>query len=338
MSHFRSGWAVWSWLVCWSASLQAQPLQRFEYNRPAMGTQFRLVLYAENEPTAATAAEAAFNKVATLNVALSDYLPESELSQLSATAGKGQWVSVSDDLWKIIVRSKQIAKASGSAFDPSIGSLSKLWRQAFRDKAFPPAKLVAEAKATVNFRAIHLRKRDQAVQLDIAGIQLDLGGIAKGYTADVLLELLEQQGIRHALVDAGGDLSLGAPPPDRPAWQVACRQRNDQGQVVDQLLPLSERGIATSGDQYRFMEHKGKRYSHIIDPRSGYGITSRRQVTVIAPDGMTADALASALSIVHYRKAKKILRKFKAGARILQGDPGQEQQWEFHFPAAAGRN
>lgn len=285
------------------ASLLSQPVSRYTFSAPYMGTTFRLVLYAPDSLTAARAAAAAWSEVERLNGIMSDYLRDSELSRLSATAGTGSWVTVSDPLWEVLWQGQAIARRSRGAFDMTVGPLSRLWRRAFRQGSFPDSLALAQARAATGYQHLWLDAGGQRVQLAQAGMQLDLGGIAKGYTADRLLALLQADfGLAQVLVDAGGDLRLGAAPPGRPGWEVLLPGPDSQ-QVI-----LAGCAIATSGDTYRYLEHAGVRYSHLIDPRTGLGMQEGRLVTVIARTGLLADAWASALSVVPLERPRRWLR------------------------------
>jgi len=265
------------------------PLSCYEFQHPQMGTLFRIVLYADDSLQAHAAAHAAFARIDSLDAMLSDYREESELSRLSARAGEEGWVPVGGDLWFLLRKSKQVAALSGGAFDPTIGPLSKLWRKAFRQGEFPDAAALGAAKEKVGHQHLRFHDEQQMARLLMPGMRLDLGGIAKGYAVDEAMKVLRLHGLPIALVDGGGDLLAGGPPPGRQGWEVAIG--------TDTVLVISRQAVATSGDTYRYLEWEGRRYSHIIDPRTGLGVAHGLQVSVLAPDCTAADALASALSV-----------------------------------------
>lgn len=287
-------------LLCCSI-LDAQQLRRFEYEHPQMGTTFRIILYASNDSSAQVASIAAFDRLDNLNQKLSDYLPNSEVSQLSASAGSGQRMSVSDDLWQVLLRSQEISKASKGAFDVSIGALSKLWRKAFRRQQFPNWSAIRTAQSMVNYKWIKLYPKSQRIALRKPGMRLDFGGIAKGYAVDEMMKCLEKSGIQSALVDGGGDLLVSNAPPNTTGWKI---------EVDNTVQYLSNQAIATSGDRYQFLEWEGKRYSHIIHPKTGLGITEQQQVTVYAANCVLADALASTFVLLNKREASQLAKKF----------------------------
>ncbi|MEM8889146.1 MAG: FAD:protein FMN transferase [Bacteroidota bacterium] len=291
--------------------LFAQELRRFSFSSPHMGTSFRIVLYAEDSLQAATAARAAFLRVEELNEKLSDYLPDSELNLLSASGGSGRFVPVSDELWTVLEASRFYSKKSKGAFDVSIGPLSRLWRRAMRKSAFPEADKLEKAHDLVDWKSIKLKKASQSVKLKKAGMKLDLGGIAKGYAVDEVYNILKESGLEISLVDGGGDLVLGEAPPGKEGWTIEVPAFSFPEDEKKDLLVLKNCSVATSGDTYRFVELDGIRYSHIIDPRSGLGISKRRMLTVIASNGMAADALASVFSILGKAEEQKIRKRYK---------------------------
>jgi len=300
-------------LPCWAClpgtafSLVVYPdsLKRFEFSHPQMGTVFRLVMYAESELQANKAAAQAFTAVDSMNACMSDYLPDSELSLLCNTAGSGRSIRVSKDLWRILKLSVDFSRQTDGAFDVTIGPLTRLWRRARNLKELPDSSRVLEASALVGFQNLVFKKGKQ-IELKKAGMRLDLGGIAQGYAADRCLEILRKNGIQRALADAGGDIALGAPPPGEAGWVIEIPSPIEAVTSSHRLntnrtpttLRLANCGITTSGATFRYLEINGKRYSHIIDPQNGWGLTHHILVTVQAPNATQADAWATAISVL----------------------------------------
>jgi thiamine biosynthesis lipoprotein len=220
-------------------------------------------------------------------------MENSEVSML-CDAGKSD---VSDELWTVLDYAQEVSQRSEGAFDVSVGALTKLWRKAFREKEFPKEAEIGKAAATVGYEGILMKTKNQTVKLDKAGMRLDFGGIAKGYAVDEARAWLKVSGIDMFLVDGGGDLLVGMPPPGKPGWEIEVPDKLVNGELTYKKAFYKNTAVATSGDTYRFIEHDGKRYSHIIDPRTGYGLTNRRTVTVTAPTCMAADAWATAASV-----------------------------------------
>lgn len=293
-------------LLWFAASLAAEP-KRFVFTEKQMGADFRLTLYAdEDEADAAEqAARAAFAEVARLNGILSDYLDDSELSRLSQSSGSGETVPVSKDLWAVLAAGQKLARDTDGAFDVTVGPYVRRWRAARFFKRLPRPEKLALARPSVGYRKLALLPDRRAVRPEAPNMVLDLGGIAKGYAGDQALAVLRERGFPSSLVDAGGDLSLGDPPPGRKGWRVAVGGRKHPDLP---LLETANLAIATSGDVEQFVEIAGKRYSHLVDPRTGLGLTTQLQVTVIAPTGIQADSLASALSVLGPKKGAAFVK------------------------------
>ncbi len=309
-----------------STILHSQTLDRFEYSEPKMGTEFRLTLYAPDQEKADQAAQAAFDRVDALNKILSDYDPSSELSRLTMTAGSGQKTMVSKDLWRVLSLAQSIAKKSKGAFDVTIGPLSKLWRRAIRQKAVPGEAAMSAAKDKVCYKHLKLDHKTNSVSLTKEGMRLDLGGIAKGYTVDAIWEVLQEHGIQNALIDGGGDIYAKGSPPDSKGWKVKMLTRKTRTASLDFFDPdtkkwskrleqdlvvyLTNSAIASSGDTYKFLDVNGVKYSHIINPKTGLGLTHNEIINVSAPNCALADALASALSVLNIKKGNRLLKQF----------------------------
>jgi thiamine biosynthesis lipoprotein len=266
-----------------------------------MAVTVRIVLYAPDEAAATTAARAAFERIHELNGVLSDYDPESELRDLEVAAAGGEPVPVGDDLFRVLARSQELARRSEGVFDVTVGPVVRVWRRARQRGGLPMARRLDPARELVGYDLLRLDPDAKTVTFAKPGMRLDFGGIAKGYAVDEALAVLREHGITRALVDAGGDMALGDPPPDAPGWRIAVAPLEADG-PPSRILVLKNAAVATSGDLWQFVKIRGRRYSHIVDPRTGQALTERSSVTVVAPDGMTADGLASALSVLGSEK------------------------------------
>jgi thiamine biosynthesis lipoprotein len=309
------------------AAHRAEPeLARFEFAENHMGTRFRLVLYAANDAAATQARQAAFRRVADLNAIMSDYLPESELMRLCKRAG-GPPVAVSPDLFAVLARAAEISRLTDGTFDVTIGPVVRLWRRARRTRELPAADELIAAKALVDYRLVILDPASRTVRLAKSGIKLDLGGIAKGYAAQAAQAVLKQQGVTRALVAAGGDIALSEPPPGETGWRVGVARA--PGEPADgPTLLLHDCGVSTSGDAEQFTEIAGKRYSHIVDPRTGLGLVDSWQVTVIAADATTSDGMTKVLCMLGPEKGLKAIAGLGISARLVRkvGDKLEEHR------------
>lgn len=292
--------------------------KRYEFEQGAMGSPFRLVFYADDDSRANRAARLVFARIEALNETLSDYRDGSEINRLSARSGSGEWVVVSDDLFKILFVSKKISRRTCGAFDVTVGPVVQLWRRAIRRNRFPAPAELQQAKRSVGYRYIKFRRRSNSVRLTRPGMRLDVGGIGKGYAADEAVKVLEKLGIKSALIDAGGDLTVAAPPPGKTAWALSVDSGIPQDSAASTLF-LAHAGVATSGATYRYLGHEGVRYSHIVNPKTGVGLRFHVRTTVVAPSGTLADALATAFSVAGIKRSKRIRRKFpKAKVWLLE--------------------
>ena len=271
--------------------------ERFEFTQVQMGMDFKLVFYAPNESAANRAADEAYARIAELNACLSDYDPDSELSRLSNSAGSGQMIPLSVDLWHVLTVSQQLAAESDGAFDVTVGPFVRLWRRARRQRELPTAERLASARQAVGYKLIELDTAQRAATLTQPGMRLDLGGIAAGYAADKALAVLARHGIRRALIDASGDVLAGDPPPDEPGWKIGIAPLAGNA-APSQYVWLANRAISTSGDAFQSVEIDGVRYSHIVNPHTGKGLTNRLAVVVVAADCIQADSLATTLCIL----------------------------------------
>ena len=290
--------------------------------QPKLGSPFTIIFYATDSVQAKQQATNCYQLVDSLNAILSDYDPESEINRLSKKSGNGEWISISPVLFEVLQQSATAWQKSKGAVDVTIGPLSKLWRGARKTKTFPEKEQVLKAKKQTGFKDILLDTVHHRVQLSKEGMQLDFGAIAKGYIAQKLIDHLHTNEIDRALVDAGGDIVLSGAPPDKNGWSVAVNIPESEG-LLPQTIMLSNKAVATSGDLYQYMEKDGKKYSHIIDPATGYGVWHRRNVTVIAANGAKADWLATACSILPIRKAKKLVRRENASLLITEWKKGK---------------
>ncbi len=322
---------------CRSPQAQVE-LRRFDFSSPQMGTLFTISLFAPNEQVGRTAADAAFRRVAALEEIMSDYQADSELMQLCDQPW-GRPVPVSQDLFRIFEQAEFFSRKSGGAFDVTIGPCVRLWRFARKRHTLPAPAEIRDAKARVGFQNLRLDARAQTATLLVPGMRLDLGGIAKGYAADEALKLLKGMGISRALVAASGDIAIGEPPPGETGWRVALSaiDAKDSGKTT-QTIRLRNAGISTSGDTEQFIEIEGVRYSHIIDPATCLGLTRRIQATVIAPNAITTDAMATAVCILGPERGLKTIDSIPGAAAVvtIKDASGEETLRSRRFASVAG--
>jgi thiamine biosynthesis lipoprotein len=273
-------------------------------------------LYGHDESAANRAARAAYERIKQLDGIMSDYDPESELMRLCLTAGQGKAVPVSRDLLTVLSRAQDVSEKSDGTFDVSVGPVVKLWRRARKSGALPSAEEIARARELVGYRKIQIDADAGTVMLLKAGMQLDLGGIGAGYAVDKALKVLKDHGITSALVDASGDIGVSDAPPGKTGWRIGVAPLEPEGEPSRYLL-LKHAAVTTSGDAFQFVEIEGKRYSHIVDPRTGLGLTERSSVTVIARDCTTADSYTKAVMLLGRERGFKLIEATPDAAAIV---------------------
>ncbi|MCI0380436.1 MAG: FAD:protein FMN transferase [Gemmataceae bacterium] len=314
----------WGRQYCLPADRNVCPT-RFTFSEPHMGTLFKIILYAPSEAAAKKAAQAAFARIAELDRIMSDYKADSELMQLCKKAG-GAAVPVSVELFEVLRVGAEISKLSDGAFDISIGPVVRLWRKARRTGELPSKEEIHKALGLVDYKKIELNPEGRTVRLLLVGMLLDLGGIAKGYAADAALEMLSKHGVTRALIAAGGDIAVSDAPPDANGWRIAIAPLRDPTGPSSYNVLLRNAAVSTSGDTHQFVEIDGKRYSHVVDPKTGLGLVGRCSVSVIAPTGVRADALDTAACVMGPEKGMRMLEKEKdvAALFVLETEQGEK--------------
>ena len=279
---------------------RAEDLPRYDFSGPGMATTFRISCHAKDAATAEQATDACFKRIGELNAIFTDYVPTSELMRLCAPEALYP-MRVSAPLYDILQQARKLAEQTQGAFDPTCGHLSQLWRRAKRQGKLPPSDRLKKAIDATDWRRITLHPKSRSVSLK-AGTLLDLGGIAKGYAADECQRILKERGITQAVVQAGGDTAVSDAPPGKHAWPITLRADAQH----ETTITLTQQAVSTSGDLYQFVEIGGQRFSHIISPRTGLGLTTPIACSVIAPDCTTSDALATAMCVLGRAEGFKI--------------------------------
>jgi thiamine biosynthesis lipoprotein len=321
-------------LLCRTVTSQ----ERFEFQEYHMAVPVKMIIYAGDGESAQKASGAAFKRFEQLNKIMSDYDYESEVMRLC----RENWsmekhTQVSEDLYRVLLKSKEFCTQSNGAFDITVSPIVKLWRRAKRLRAMPEKELLEKAKALVGDSFWEIDTETKTVRILKEGIRFDLGGIAKGDAIDQAVLTLQEHGIQAGLVDAGGDLRVfGTPPHHNRTCEKSNRYGNRNGWIIDipshegitGKIVANDLAAASSGDSEQHLIFDGKRYSHIIDPRTGMPMTDCGTVTVTAPDAVTADALASILSVLSPEEGLALLEKYPGtGAVITREQNGRQKTW-----------
>jgi thiamine biosynthesis lipoprotein len=222
----------------------------------------------------------------------------------------------------VLNRAQALAMRTDGAFDVTAGPYVNLWRRARRLHELPKAEKLAEARRAVGYKNVRLDQRARAVELLAPNMRLDLGGIAKGYAVDQALAVLRTRGIKSALVAGSGDLAVSEAPPGKKGWRIEIAAHDATNAPARQFVWLRHQALATSGDVFQNVEITGQRYSHIVDPRTGVGLTDRSLVTIIAPDCTTADGFATAVSVLGPVPGLQLVESTRGVAALITRKPG----------------
>lgn len=309
--------------------------EKYSFERELMATRFTIVAYAEDGMAASKAAAAAFALAEKVNSVASDYLPDSELGQLSKKPVHIP-VSLSPLLYDLLDHSRKLAELTQGAFDPTLAPLTKLWRETRGSKRLPDPQTLQAARAATGWKHFTLDREARSITLLQKNMAFDLGGIAKGYAADLMLESLIAAGIPQSMVTAGGDIRLGDPPPGRDGWNVSVRTFDLKKR--DEILVLSHAAVSTSGDLHQSVEIDGLKYSHVLNPSTGLGLTRRIAATVIADSGKLSDPIATAACVLGEEDSgllKKISGVRDVKIRTFQESPSVQS---FEDPAKESKN
>lgn len=303
-------------------------LTRFNFHKGAMGTVFTITLHAENEAAGKQAADAAFARVVELNDLMTDYDRDSELMRF-CLAPYGEPVELSRDLFTVIARAQWLAEQTDGAFDITIGPLIRLWRRARRQRELPPPEYIAAAKLSSGYRNLVLDTRKRTATLLKKDMVLDLGGIAKGYSAAAALDVLKAFGYKRAMVAASGDLAIGEPPPGREGWNIGVDSIDAAEGKHTRIVSVKNCGLSTSGDTEQYVEIDGQRYSHIVDPQTGLGLKERIGATIIARNAVDSDSFGTAVSVLGAERGLRFIEeKTDTAALIVRQYKGAMQQLE----------
>jgi len=271
-----------------------------------MGTLISVTLFAPSAYTADGAAEAAFNTFTKLEHIMSSYDTNSELARLCRQP-VGQPTHVSPELFEIIKESIRVAKETDGAFDITVGPFIKAWRNARKTHVLPTPEQIAEMRKSIGYQKLKLDDRAQTVTLLAPNMDIDLGGIGKGFAADKALAAMKKWGVTQAIVAASGDIAIGDAPPGRPGWKVGIQALDGTPSDLARTVVLHNAGVSTSGDTEQHVEIDGVRYSHIIDPKTGLGMTNHIQTTIIGPNATITDGLDTPTAIMGVKRSMKLI-------------------------------
>ena len=272
--------------------VQTTAAQRLERATDAMGTTFSVVLYGSDQKSMNQAIDAAFDEAHRLDALLSNYKPESEWSRINREAGSRP-MPVSAELFRLLSKCNDYSRASEGTFDLTVGPLMRAWGFLGGGRRVPSPDQIHDALALVGYRHVKLNPRNRTVHFDRRGVEIDPGGVGKGYAVDGMVEVLRSRGIRNALVAASGSsiFGLGNPPDEPRGWPISIADPWNHGKDATKVF-LRDLSLSTSGTYEKSFRAGGHRYSHIMDPRRGVPAERAAQVTVIAPRAIDSEVWA----------------------------------------------
>ncbi|MCG3160311.1 MAG: hypothetical protein JMDDDDMK_01380 [Acidobacteria bacterium] len=317
------------WLCVSAANPRAAPAhqeQRYEDSRVSMACVYAIVVYGHDLPPLRQAAAAALDEVDRIDRLMSNYKKESELSRVNRDAAKSP-VKVDRELFDFIAECLRYSRESDGAFDVTVGPLMKAWGFFRGEGRMPTDAELAEARNRIGYQHVILNQKDKTIFFDKPGVELDLGGIAKGYAVDRAVAVLKQHGVTKALISAGGSTiyALGAPP-GKSAWEVEIQDPVEHNKIAT-TVQLKDRSLSVSGSYEKFFELDGKRYSHVMDPRTGKPAQGVLSVAVITDDGTSGDALDNVFYVLGVERSRARLNRFSA-SEVIFFLPESGKRWE----------
>ncbi len=293
--------------------LTAQPFKRTEM---IMGTTVEITVIPANEE----AVREAFAAIRKVDQLMSIYKPDSEVSFLNQR-GENQ---LSPETIQVIRQAIKYSEMTEGAFDITCRPLMDLWKKAKKEQKIPSPEEIKRADELVDYRKIILK--GSLVKLPTPGMKIDLGGIAKGYAVDRAIQVLKTKGVRRALVNAGGDLYVLGTPGWGKKWTVGVQDPRNLEEILT-TIEASDCGIATSGDYRKYFILEGRRFSHIVDPRTGQTVEEvPMSVTIIAPDATTADALATGVFVLGPGEGISLIESLPGVEGLIISEVGENEQ------------
>ena len=276
--------------------LQAQDAARFDRSLALMGCEFKITVVAGSKQKANQYIDLAVEEIRRIESLISSWKENSETARINRNAGDKP-VKVSSELFKLIKRAKVISRTTNGAFDISWAAVKDIWKFDGSMKEMPDEKIIKTSAKKINYKNIILNKKKQTVFLKKKGMRIDFGAIGKGYAADRARALFREKGVKGGIINASGDLTTWGEKPSGKSWTVGIKNPLNKNKVFS-WVTLEDQAVVTSGDYENFVTFDGKRYSHIIDPRTGYPAHGLVSVSIFAPKAELADALATSVFVM----------------------------------------
>ena len=261
-----------------------------------MGSRFEITVVAKDSAEANNYIDLAVGEITRIEKLISSWDPTSQTSEINRNAGIKP-VKVDEELYNLVQRSVEISKLTDGAFDISFASMDKIWKFDGSMTEMPSEEAIKQSVAKIGYQNIILDSENFTVFLKLEGMKIGFGGIGKGYAADKAKTLLMEKGVSAGIINASGDMNTWGKQPDGEFWKVAITNPMDKNKAFA-LLPLNENAVVTSGNYEKYVTFNNIRYTHIINPRTGYPATGIISATVFAPKAEIADALATSIFVM----------------------------------------
>lgn len=295
----------------------------YERSFYSMGSTVELKFYSPNEELFHRVVNACVERTKEIDRLFSNYRDDSVLAEVNRNAGVRP-VPVPGEFLSLVRTSIRYSELTEGAFDITIGSLFELWRAETKAGRLPLRSRIRDVLGCTGFRKIKIDEVKSQVFLDGDCVRLDFGAIGKGYAVDEMVKIARESGITRGLVNFGGNIYAMNPPAGKKSWDVGVRKPGSGSEIISRL-DLANKGVATSGDYERYFEHGGKRYSHIIDPRTGWPAEDMTSVVAVSKNATEADVFSTAVSVLGPRGAKMFARKDKSLGFLVVGKNGKRR-------------
>lgn len=286
-----------------------------------MGSRFDITVIAENESESDKFIKVAIDEIRRIEKLISSWDSNSQTSLINKNAGIRP-VKVDEELFELIERAIKISQLTDGAFDISYASMDRIWKFDGSMKEMPSEKIIKNSVSKVGFQNIELNKEKGTVFLKEKGMKIGFGGIGKGYAADKAKQLLREKGVKGGIINASGDMNTWGKQTNGKSWKVGITNPLNKNKIFA-LFPLDESAVVTSGNYEKYVIFQGKRYTHIIDPRTGYPSSGIVSVSVFASSAELADALATSIFVMGSDVGINLINQLKGIDCIIVQDNGK---------------
>lgn len=306
-------------LLLFSTVLSAQVVQKRVVK--LMGSRFDLTIVASDEQKAQAYIDTAITEITRIENLISEWIPATQVSEINRNAGIAP-VKVDKELFELTERALHFSKISYGAFDISFAAADKIWKFDGSMTTVPASDAVKASVQKIGYKNIILDKKKQTIFLKLPGMKIGFGSIGKGYAADKTKQLLISKGVPGGIINASGDMNMWGTQPDGEPWTVGITNPLKKENVFA-VFPVHDRAVVTSGTYEKYVMLDGKRYAHIIDPRTGYPASGVSSVTVFATSAEMANGLSTAVVVLGVERGLELLNQIKFVSGVIVDDNGK---------------